>query len=314
VVEGRVAVLADLERVRLRLDVGDDDARVEATLTPRSGGGPASAWISSMTTGSAAGLLAMPAASGVAVLVRDGEEARARQARVLEEGLVASLGERLGEQDKKRLRATLEAATRARGDEATVAWLPGEARGMLVRAPVRDAAAASDALRGGVELARAEPFRAILRVREVTMQAEDLPDVGKVARATLLREPPKGTPPRAGDAGARRAHETVGLAWSTGGEVLVAGAGKDPPAILRAGVAPAASLADVPAVVTATKPLGDWTTTAVVAQPLLFDPNRALLPPAPLVLALGRRGDEGVLYLHVADALLREAARAQLGL
>ncbi|HVJ91770.1 MAG TPA: hypothetical protein VM580_18340, partial [Labilithrix sp.] len=59
--------------------------------------------------------------------------------------------------------------------------------------------------------------------------------------------------------------------------------------------------------------IGSDATTVIVAQPLRLDPKRANLPAAPLGIAVGRKGHDAFVRVDVADALLREAARLQMG-
>jgi hypothetical protein len=315
-VERRVALLGDLEHVRVQVDVGDDDVRLSAALTPKKGGGPAAAWIAAMTTGGTDEILAMPSASAVALTLRDDEATRAEQAKTLEDGLVASLGDRLPDAEKKRLHDVLDDATRARAGSLTGAFLPGEPGGAFLKIPVRDEAVATRALRSALELVRVAPFKPMLRVRDVSTTTSAVPGVGDVTVARVAREPssapPARRPPGAG-AGPRQ-DDRVGLAWRVHQGGLALAAGEDPSSVLRAGLVTDKTLGDLPAMKEAASHVGGWASTVVVAQPLLFDANRAMLPPAPLVLAIGRRDGVGAVHLGVADALLREAARAQMGL
>ncbi|MCW5834373.1 MAG: hypothetical protein KIS78_18380, partial [Labilithrix sp.] len=62
-----------------------------------------------------------------------------------------------------------------------------------------------------------------------------------------------------------------------------------------------------------TAAVGSDASTVIVAQPLRLDPRRANLPTAPLGIAVGRRGRDAFVRVDVSDALLREAARWQMG-
>ena len=77
---------------------------------------------------------------------------------------------------------------------------------------------------------------------------------------------------------------------------------------------PERSLGDEPAIARTFQELGPTTTALLVVQPLRFDPKRANLPAAPLVIALGRKDKNATLRIDVANALLRELARWQMGL
>ena len=90
--------------------------------------------------------------------------------------------------------------------------------------------------------------------------------------------------------------------------------GDAPVAILRATAQPDRKLTEEPAVARSLTALGDQTSAALVLQPLRFDPTRANLPAAPLVIALGRKEKDAILHVDIANGLLRELARRQMGL
>ena len=52
----------------------------------------------------------------------------------------------------------------------------------------------------------------------------------------------------------------------------------------------------------------------LIVQPLRFDASRANLPAAPLLFALGRKDKDATLRIDIANGLLRELARRQMGL
>ena len=54
--------------------------------------------------------------------------------------------------------------------------------------------------------------------------------------------------------------------------------------------------------------------SVLVVQPLRFDAARANLPAAPLLIALGRKDKDATLRIDIANGLLRELARWQMGL
>jgi hypothetical protein len=212
---------------------------------------------------------------------------------------------------------------------------------------VRDNEAASRAVRGAVDLAKVAPFKELLRVRDVTSSSEDLLGLGKASVAVITREPPKGssdgrgprvgpaaTPAgaaaKAGDAGApngatwgidagapkpaRARKDELGLAWIFDGGVLSLATGDTPLATLGATVRPDRKLSDEPAVARSLAALANDTSTVLVVQPLRFDAARANLPAAPLLVALGRKDKAATLRIDIANGLLRELARRQMGL
>jgi hypothetical protein len=328
----RIAIVGDLERLRVAVDVADDGVAIVATMTPVGGEGPAAVWSAAMLTGDTAAVGAMPATSAVALATRDSEQDRAEQALGAEKTITSALGPRLGEGDAKKLHDVLDAWTRARSDTlaASLAW--DEPQGLALRAPVRDEEAASRAVRGALDLARVSPFKELLRTREVTTSTETLPGLGKVSLVTITREPrgregrdarrrPAGLADAgASDAGAatatgkRAGRDELALAWAVEGGALGVATGELPLRTLGGAARPERKLGDEPSVARALGALGVTANSVVVLQPLRFDPTRASLPPAPLVIALGKKGKEPYVRMDIAHGVLRELARWQMGL
>lgn len=328
VVSQRLAVLGDLERLRVAIETEEDGTSIDVTMTPATPDGAAKKWIQAMRTGDAAPVLSMASTSAVALSMRDGDADRAAQAEGLDKALTSSLGTRLGEGEAKRVHDVLADATKARGDTLALALAWDDPNGVFVRADARDADAASRAVKGAIELARAAPFKEIFRVKDVASSAEDVAGLGKASLATITREPkspaPLPAPLRARDAGAPAAARdggaatakpsAVGLAWAVDGGVLSLAAGPEPLVTLRLGAKPEKKLADEPEVARSLSSLGTNASTIVVAQPLRFDPVRANLPVAPLVVAVGRKGGDAFVRVDVTAGVLREIARRFVGL
>jgi hypothetical protein len=90
--------------------------------------------------------------------------------------------------------------------------------------------------------------------------------------------------------------------------------GDSPIATLRASAQPDRKLSDEPAVARSFAALANQSSTALIVQPLRFDATRANLPAAPLFFALGRKDKDATLRIDIANGLLRELARRQMGL
>ncbi|MDB4934512.1 MAG: hypothetical protein JWP87_1484, partial [Labilithrix sp.] len=188
----RIAVVGDLEKMRISADVVETGVAIVATMTPNAGAGPARKWTDGMVLGDVAPLSSLPAASAAALVMRDGEEDRAEQAHGIESVITTALGSRLAEADAKRLHDVAEDFTKARGDYLVTALAWDEPQGLSVRGPVRDAEAATRAVRGAVDLAKVSPFKELFRVRDVTSSSEDVPGLGKATVAMLARDASRG--------------------------------------------------------------------------------------------------------------------------
>ena len=315
----RVAIVGDLEKLRLSLEITEEAAVLTAALSPLGPDGPARRWVDGMKLGDAAPVLALPTVSALAVSLRDGEGDRDEQGKELEQAIAASLGARL--KDPGKLHEVIEAMTQARGESMALALGLDEPTGLFVRAPVRDPASADKAIRGAFDLTRAEPFKELLGVRDVVASSDELPGLGKIAVTTALRvakdakrEP--AAPPRAADGGAPVARTPPRAAGARGvvdQGTLSLGAGGEPLVTLKTGARPDRKLADEPSLARFTAAVGSDASTVIVAQPLRLDPRRANLPTAPLAIAVGRKGSDGFVRVDIADGLLREAARWQMG-
>ena len=352
-VSRRIAVFGDLEKMRIAFDLVEDGISILSTMTPAGGGGPAAKWTDAMTIGDVKPLAALPATAAAALLMRDGEEARADQASELEKAVTTALGPRLAEADAKKLHDVLEDVTKARGDVVTAALSWDEPQGLSVRGTERDPDAAARAVRGALDLVKVAPFKELLRVKDVTSSTEEVVGLGKASIATIAREPardgrdgrdahgPRATrdggaapaPRGGGDAGAPsganwgidasaaaaprpvRAHkDELALAWIVDSKFVTLATSDTPLATLSAIAHPDRKLADEPAIARSLTALGSSASSVLVLQPLRFDAVRANLPVAPLVIALGRKDKDATLRIDIANGLLREFARMQMGL
>lgn len=314
-VSRRLAVFGDLERLRVALDLGEDGAFLLATMTPRAPGGPAAKWIDGMRTGDAADVLAMPAVSALAMTTRDTESERDEQAQELERTVTTSLGARLAEGDARRLHGVVLDWTKARGETVGFALDWDEPRGLFLRGAVRDGDAAGRAVKGVLELARVSPFKDALRVKEIATSTDDAPPLGKVSVATVTREAaPKGKGGGRAAGAPTKPPAAVGLAWLVEEAALDLSTGTEPVLTLRHGAKPGKKLGDEPMVRKAVAPLGSTASTIVVAQPLRFDPARANLPIAPVVLGVGKKDKDAFIRLEMGNGVLRELSRALMSL
>jgi hypothetical protein len=316
----RMAILSDLEKIKIAIDVLDDAVVVTSTLEPDGKGEAAKSWVKSMKIGDATPVTSLPLVSTLAFASRDDEAERKAQIEQLEKGIVLSAGQRL--KDPAKLHEALEALVKASDESFSIAAGLEEPAGALMKAHIRDADAANKSLRGLIDLTKADPFKEMLHVKEVTTSTEDLPGLGKINVATITRDPPKANEPplRRGDAGATQATpgggktKPLGVAWVIDSENnLLVGAGSEPLVTLKVGAKPEKKLADEPSLKRFVTAIGNDASTLIVAQPLRLDPKRANLPIAPLGIAVGRKGNDAFVKIDINDGLLREIARRQMG-
>ena len=279
-IDRKLAILGDLDGIRVALDPTAAALVAVATLPP-SKDGPSHAWLERMIVGDAAPVLALPSSALVALSTRDADAARQDQAAGLEDALKTALGPRL--KDPAPLHEILAEATKARGDVAALAFDEG---GALLRAPVRDAAAAQKAIRGALDLAKVDPLRDALRIRSI--------DIGD-GSAKIVRG-------AAGhDAGAPTESK---VAWSTNDSVLGLAYGATEPRV--------GTLADDPSLAHFASMLGNDASSIVIAQPgrlLGARPGTS----APTAAAIGKKSGAGFVRIELSDALIRELVRSQMG-
>jgi len=317
----RMAIVSDLEKIRLVVDITDDATTLTASLTPDATKPDSAAkkWVESMKTGDAAPLLGMPSTSAVALSMRDGEAERADQDAELENAIASALGPRLKEPEK--LHAVVESITKARDESFALSFGLDDPPGLLLRAPVRDADAAVKAIDGVFALAKSDPFKEILGLSDVTTKSEELPGLGKITVSTLVRAAKKDAPRRPDEkrpSSAAQQQQTakptsLGLAYVVSQGTLLAGGGSEPTVTLKVGAQPDHKLGEEPAMKRFTAALGNDASTLLIAQPFRLDPKRSNLPVSPVGVAIGRKGSDAFVRIDIADLLLREAARWQMG-
>ncbi|MBX3226773.1 MAG: hypothetical protein KIT84_38860 [Labilithrix sp.] len=297
----RIDVVGDLEKARIAIDVTDDAASIEATLTPLKEGA-AQAWVARMKTGDATPALSLPASSAVALSMRDDEDTRAAQGKSLSGAIAAALGDRL--KDRAPIDAMVDAATKARTESFALALAWDEPSGLFLTAPIRDQASANRAFGGLVDLAKVDPFKEMLRVESVRSGSEEVPGAGKATVATFARaaKPDAGAKPR-----------DSGVAWVADDKTLTAALGPEPLVTLKLAAKSDKRLADEPTLSRFVSAIGEGASTVLVAQPLRFDPKKAHLPAAPVAVAVGKRGTDAFVRIDVPDPLLRELVRMQMG-
>lgn len=305
----RLAVVGDLERAKVTVDVAEHLVQVHLDATPREGEGPASSWVGGLAAGDREPLDDAPADAALVSLSRSRREARVEDADGWKKSIGAVLGERLPEGDRKRIDAVVDDWTAARGDVLLAGAFAGGPSGAFARAPVGDAAAATRALGGVVDLLKLPLLRDAAKLEPPTLELRDVPSVGKVHVARVQRAEAKGRP-----ADPKAKPPALGLAWAVEGGAATVAAGEEPADLVTRVAHPSRRVRDEAAIQAALRMTSAQPTLLLVAQPLLLDPKRANLPVAPVVVGVGRADRALYVDVIVADGVLREVARRQIGL
>jgi hypothetical protein len=136
------AILGDLDEARLTIATEGvpPEVRIQVTMTPAPGGGPASQELAAMTAGGADPVLALPSSTAFALFTRDSSEMRMRSAKEQSEAVARVLGGRLAAGDRAKIDEALQSWAGGRGDWLTMGVLAGASgRAAVVRASVADA-------------------------------------------------------------------------------------------------------------------------------------------------------------------------------
>jgi hypothetical protein len=291
----KLAILADLERVELTVDAGDDDVDVEVALTP--GTGASAKTFTGIPTAVAAPLLSLSADTEAALLFQDDAESLHATANGVADRTTAVLKSTLTDKDAAAVRAALTKWADARGSWMTVGFELGSAPALTLRTPTTDADRSMQAVTDFVQLAHSpalhKMLEATLAVQGVSTATAAVPGFGSTSVATFRR---------AGSHGKTDGGE-VAIAWAATGEILhVSGAlsaagalraSKDPTLLLGSDVALAGKLGT----------LRDRSAFVFLARPNLGHDGDA--PRPSVVLAVGRDKSNGWAGLLVDDVMVR---------
>ena len=294
--QSRLALLGDLDAARVVVDVTETSVRADLLVTPGVATGPSAVALAAMRPGDPSPLLD-GADSALTLFFRDDAAGRTETAADLEDAVKKALGERLAEPEAKRLHATVDGWTKARGDWTTVGLLGQD--GLFLHTPAVDADGADHAIRNFLQLVGTPPLKQGFRIQSL--------DVGAGTAQLAYGDPPA--------AGKPSASKKASLAWSAkSGEIAVTlttptGAGPSP-----AAAAGGKKLGDEPSIALPVRALDKTVTFAAVVQPLKLDPVKALLPAAPLVVAWGKKEKDAYLRLDGSLALVRELIKMRSGL
>jgi hypothetical protein len=302
----QVALLGDLADATLDIDTGASEVHGTVTLTPRPGENPARARFAAMHPGDAAPLLDVPRDATNAWFVSDTSAERMEDLSTTVPCVERALGPLLDDTGRAALEAALGAWGKGRGDWEVGALVgDGRANGLVLRAPVTDADAATHALSGLADVVRRSPFgdgvQQLFGVKGGELQ--DM-DAGLLGHATVLTFASAGRGPRAAAMGGPTA-PPIGLAWTVGTEIDF-GAGQSPGDLLTLARANP-TLGSEPSSAKAVRALGTNATFAAVLRP--FDCcSTGGAGSVPIVFGWGRQGDAGWSRIEVGYGLLANLA------
>jgi hypothetical protein len=312
-VKARVSEIADVSGSTITVDFDDTGLHVTSLMHPKDGDGPAKKLLTEMTTGDAEPLLASTGDARASFLVRASGKSRGDQATALTDMLARGLGARLGDADKKSASAIARGWEKGAG-EATVVSLPAAAsRVVLVRSKLEPAggeAAMKDAIAAVPPFLRAKAVSDPLAIKSVDVGERDLPAAGKPAGGgkanvvNLLRAPPKPEPGKS-----PRLLPPAGVASTFVDGAVVMAIGDEPFDVLSHGARPDRTLGDDPLLAGPLRALGNEAAFVVLWQPLKLEPSHLGEPPAPVVVAWGKRGGDALLRVDASLGLMKDLSK-----
>ena len=313
-VRGVLESTGDLTSARLTAGIGDVSTRVEARLVPRAGT-RARTFVDELDVGDLSPLLALPADTLAAVVVRDAGKASDETLKAQLATASALLGMDLPEKDRAQLATALHELAAVTGDWVTAGLSfgptgPAGYFGTTVSDEPRLWSAGA-ALAKFLESGPGKPLLAghALRVRGDKTKLENF--VGDVGRMRITR----GEGPAAAAAKEQGLPTTVDVLYAVRDGKLLAVAGTDAAAALRRLAAPE-KLASSAVAKAAAERMGNEMALTLFVEPMLLVASRAGRPgagePAPALIGYGREGGpNGPLAVRIdaSNLAVREAIK-----
>lgn len=319
-------ILNDLDEARLVATVDGGFVHVRLSMKPAPGTGVAAQEIGAMTIGDATPLLALPAASPIALLTRDSAAARAASAADESEALAKVFGGRLAAADKGKIDAALSAWAKGRGDWLTAfAVWSKDTHAAVVRGAVADAAVLDEAVGSFLGLSQipaiAEPLASFAGEMKLSRPVKQ----GALRTVHVSRKEPKlklagSNDSKSAGAKGEPTPDDVDVVWTVNDEGLLAAAGRDAKGALGALSAKGdKTLGDVPEIAKLGAGLGGDISFALLVQPMhlvatAVGKDDVKPQVAPVLFAYGRTGPDGWFELDASTLLAREWAKAKGGL
>jgi hypothetical protein len=337
------AILGDLTEARVTLDLDDAGAHLRTGLKPQAPEGVAAREFTAMNTGSADGLLDMPADVSVAMMTRDSPEVREKTAADQGEAIEKLFAGKINDAEKKQIREVLASWSKGRGDWLFVGGALGQdGRALYARSAIGDLPTLQQGLKSTLDLGKvaafADPLKHWLGDIKIGTPAP-LPEGENGSWVKIERTPPasaqiplefKNGKPVPGKA-TRALEDAKGgkgkgdkdgkpeifeVAWSfdkTMASYAVATNGRE--ALKRIGHG---TLRDDGEVKRAVDALKDETAAALLVLPMRLIGGIALPaapstrpPAAPMLIAIGKAGSEGWFRADAAWAAVREVAKVR---
>jgi len=309
-IEETVAWAGDLAEARVDADADEAQLDVVGTFVPKAGDSGARRRLSAMHPASPTALLEAPRDALMALFWSDTAEQRTEDTSTMGPCLGKALAPLLGTGGGARLAELLASWAKGRGDWETVSFVAKPAlAGLVLRAPVADAAGMGPTVKGFVDLAsqpaladaveRMLPLRAGAGVG--TAQSVDVPRVGK-AQVVMFAAHPAPSRGTADPLKVTLDLAPAGLAWFVDAKEADLAVGLAPQDLL--GLArPAAPFKTSASVARAVGALGgDASFAAVIAPPGCCAGGAPAA--APVTVGWGRRGGNGRLSVAMGDEVL----------
>jgi hypothetical protein len=309
-VESLAAAFESSKRARLVLTPLDERLDAKVTLEAEPGGKAAQA-LQDMPAGDLAPLLASPIGMDAAIFNRTTEPSRQESATSFVEGVAKLFGDRLSEQEKKKLDKVMRDLALGRGDDATYGLLSKDGHTSLIfRGTVKDPKKFADGVNGAVDLLKlkaiSEPLKQFVGKLSVKQSTAEIAGIdGRVQRAALTLEPSAmGAAARREVAIGPRSFELLWLVKDGMGFVTLS-AESSSSLVDLVTASGAGTLAGDPATKAAAERTGAGTSFSVLVQPLRLGLGGPGKNSAPLLMALGKDGAVGWLRVEADKAAVK---------
>ncbi len=312
-IEAALSIIADASGLELDVEPYADRLEANLVLTPDDGSSTQHK-LSALAGGTARALLTLPAGTQLALgFIRSPAEREAAGSAAAEDW-VRLLGQRLSEAGAQQLRAVLADWELGRGTQSSYGFIAGNQPGAYLVTDVADEARLRRAGAGLFGLLALPGLRAPLS------EFLGRPEVTDVV-ATQAAEFPKASRKRvvfAPSTGHKPAVPPLSFSWLVEEKTGFAVAGKDADALLKEVVTSARgqgeTLASSAHITESVQRIGEQAALFAFLDARVTGLGPETGPPAPVLLALAKRGSSGYLSVEITKAAADLALRGALGL